>query len=126
MRDSTRAVVLVVVHLMLVACGPRARDPGGDDDDDPCSAPGSCSVCTPGTGSCDGNMSHACNSNGDGFIDEFCDPVQGVSCNGDTGQCQGACSSTELGSSYIGCEYYPTVTGNMVSSGYNYAVAISN
>lgn len=85
-----------------------------------------CTVCVPGTGTCNGNESHACNSTGTGYDDTTCDPVQGSSCDPGTGQCTGSCAPQNLGTSYIGCDYYPTVTGNMVSSNYNFAVAIAN
>jgi hypothetical protein len=85
-----------------------------------------CVVCVPGTGTCNGNESHACNSTGTGYDDTTCDPVQGSTCDPNTGSCTGPCAPSALGTSYIGCDYYPTVTGNMVSSNYNFAVAIAN
>ncbi|HEU0033876.1 MAG TPA: IgGFc-binding protein [Kofleriaceae bacterium] len=85
-----------------------------------------CSVCVPGTGTCNGNDGHACNSDGSGYVDTTCDPTQGMTCDPNSGECTGPCAPQNLGSSYIGCEYYPTVTGNMVSAGYNFAVAIAN
>jgi hypothetical protein len=85
-----------------------------------------CVVCHPNTGVCNGNLSTACKPDGSGTFDETCDAIQGVSCNPASGLCEGACSSTSLGSSYIGCDYYPTVTGNMVSSDYDFAVVVSN
>ncbi|HTM19136.1 MAG TPA: IgGFc-binding protein, partial [Kofleriaceae bacterium] len=36
------------------------------------------------------------------------------------------CDPTALGNSYVGCDYWPTVTGNMVSSSYQFAVVVSN
>ena len=36
------------------------------------------------------------------------------------------CSIARLGKSYIGCEYYPTVTGNAVGTAFDFAVAIAN
>jgi len=85
-----------------------------------------CVVCVPNTGTCNGDTSHACNSTGTGFDDEYCDPVQGVSCDANSGLCSGACAPKAIGQSYIGCEYYPTVTGNMVGPGFGFAVAIAN
>ncbi len=84
-----------------------------------------CVVCQPGTGTCNGDVSTACRPDGSGFIDVFCDPVQGMSC-GPSGVCEGACSPNALGETYFGCDYWPTVTGNMVSQVYNFAVAVSN
>lgn len=40
--------------------------------------------------------------------------------------CVSACSPGILGESYIGCDYYPTITGNPVNNDFNFAVAISN
>jgi hypothetical protein len=47
-------------------------------------------------------------------------------CNPQTGQCEDACSPALLGNSYVGCEYYPTVTANVVETSFNFAVAVSN
>jgi IgGFc binding protein len=84
-----------------------------------------CVTCVPGTGTCSGNTSSTCRADGSGYEDVFCDPLQGVAC-GASGVCEGACSPTALGDSYIGCDYWPTVTGNMVSTFYQFAVAVSN
>jgi hypothetical protein len=85
-----------------------------------------CAMCAPGTGTCQGNTGHACNQNGDGFIDETCDPVQGSTCDPMSGACTGPCAATALGTSYIGCDYYPTVTGNTTGTVFDFAVAIAN
>lgn len=85
-----------------------------------------CVVCQPNTGTCEGNTAHTCAPDGSGYVDMECDPVQGVTCNPGTGACEGACSPRALGSSYLGCEYFPTVTGNMVSAAYEFAVVIAN
>lgn len=48
-----------------------------------------------------------------------CDPIKG--------QCVNPCAPEVLGTSYLGCEYYPTVTSNsLLDSGFSFAVAISN
>ncbi len=85
-----------------------------------------CVVCRPGTGTCNGNASHACASDGSGYIDSTCDPLQGVTCDGATGACVGACAPQHIGSSYIGCDYFPTVTGNTAGTQFDFAVAIAN
>ena len=90
-----------------------------------CDAALGCVFCQPNTGTCEGDISHACRSDGSGYVDQYCDPVQGITC-GASGTCEGACSAASLGDSYVGCDYWPTVTGNMVSSFYQYAVAVSN
>jgi hypothetical protein len=86
-----------------------------------------CTLCEPNTGTCTGNTSHACNDTGSGYVDTNCDPVQGMTCDTGTGLCTGPCAPQTLGTSYIGCEYYPTVTGNDVDkTTFDYAVAIAN
>jgi hypothetical protein len=85
-----------------------------------------CLACAPGSGSCNGNLGTYCLGDGTGFATEACDPVQGTTCNDQTGRCDGACSATALGKSYIGCEYYPTVTANLVSTQFHFAAAVSN
>ena len=84
-----------------------------------------CVVCVPGTGTCEGDISHACKVDGSGYEDVYCDPVQGMSC-GSAGVCEGACSPMSLGQTYFGCDYWPTITGNPVASNYDFAVAVAN
>lgn len=43
-----------------------------------------------------------------------------------TSGCQGECAPASLGTNYIGCEYYPTVTANIVSPTFEFAIVISN
>jgi hypothetical protein len=90
-----------------------------------CDATLGCVACVPGTATCNGDTSSRCTSDGMGFVEEQCDPLLGVSC-GASGLCEGACSAESIGQNYIGCEYYPTVTGNTVDNIYEFAVAISN
>jgi len=85
-----------------------------------------CTACSPGTATCDGDVSSACADDGSGYIDTACDPVQGTSCDAGTGRCTGACAPLTLGASYIGCDYYPTIIGNTVGEAFDYAVAIAN
>jgi len=85
-----------------------------------------CVFCEPNTGTCSGETATICKPDGSGLIDIFCDPIQGMSCDVDLGLCVGECAPQYLGQSYIGCEYYPTVTGNEVDGRFTYAVAISN
>ena len=47
-------------------------------------------------------------------------------CNPNTGACDNPCDPAVLGKSYIGCEYFPTVTTNVVSSTFHFAVVIAN
>jgi hypothetical protein len=126
-----RSLLVSSLVLVVAACGAPA--PGDDDDDggdggggdgggDGCAGP---CECQPGTGTCEGDVSHACRPDGSGYVDTFCDPVQGMSC-GAAGLCVGACTPSELGESYVGCDYWPTVTGNIVSQHYEFAISVSN
>jgi hypothetical protein len=81
-------------------------------------------VCVPQAGSCSGGKAKACRPDGSGYLEFDCDPVQGMTCHPDG--CRGVCAPPELGPSYIGCEYYPTVTLNPVWSGFDFAVAVAN
>jgi hypothetical protein len=99
---------------------------GQDNDCDGNGPPPGCTACVPGTGMCNGNVSTFC-PDGLGNQTEVCDPIEGLTCNAATGRCVGACSLASLGSSYIGCDYFPTVTANLVdSSTFHFAVAVSN
>lgn len=85
-----------------------------------------CVHCVPGTGTCDGNTSHACTADGSAVVDVECDPVQGMACDAATGLCSGACAPQNLGKNYMGCDFYATVTANTVDSNFHFAVAIAN
>lgn len=88
-----------------------------------CSASLGCSDCRPGDGTCQDGAATWCRD--DGTLAHFeCDTMQGLTCtpNG----CVGPCSLNEVHDSYIGCDYYPTVTLNPVWSGFSFAVAVSN
>ncbi len=126
MKGRQSRITTMVLTILLGACGPTA---GGDDDDDDdidggIDCPGC--VCQPGSSTCNGDTEHVCNSSGTGWVDHFCDPVQGSSCNPDTGRCTGPCAPDALGDSYIGCDYYPTVSGNIVLDYFQFAVAVAN
>ncbi|HNT00070.1 MAG TPA: MopE-related protein [Polyangiaceae bacterium] len=89
-----------------------------------------CVECTPGESSCDGNVVHRCLSDGSGWIEYECDPLVGSTC--EQGACTGPCAPETLGRTYIGCDYYPTVTVNSLLGGqggfdyFHFSVAISN
>src|SRR6187399_3274565 len=74
-----------------------------------CSAGIGCTSCQVGAATCNGNVATVCNDSGTGFVDVLCDPVQGMTCDGNAGGCVGQCSPKSLGTSYIGCDYFPTV-----------------
>jgi hypothetical protein len=104
------------------AVGMAARDCAAEGA--VCRAPHGCVICTPGEGSCENGNARVCNAEGTAFVEYQCDPLQGMTCQ--AGGCIGSCSLAELGSSYVGCDYYPTVTVNPVFSGFHFAVAVAN
>jgi hypothetical protein len=84
-------------------------------------------VCTPGTTYCSGDDVQVCNDAGDGWqLQETCDGTLGFFCHIGNGSCEELCAPENIGPSYIGCEYYPTVTSNSVSTTFNFAVAVAN
>ena len=103
---------------------------GGFSDETPCDTAcvegEGCVICTPNAATCEGEVSKICNETGTEEKEVFCDGVQGVTCDANSGQCVGACSPKSLGTSYIGCDYYPTVTANIVDESFNFAVAVAN
>ncbi|MFH2010663.1 MAG: hypothetical protein ABI333_28940 [bacterium] len=114
-------------------CGNGAVEAGEVCDDgntvNDLTCAGNCqTACGPGFAECNGSTSTFCEWDGSGVRTELCDPIMGVSCNPATGRCEGVCALGQLGHSYIGCDYYPTVTNNaLLSQGiFHYAVAVSN
>jgi hypothetical protein len=89
-----------------------------------CSTALGCVTCLPGTQDCQGNTARTCLDDGSGWSTVECDPVVGSSC--DQGTCTGPCSPQVLGKSYIGCEYYATVTAQEVAASFHFAIAVSN
>src|SRR5262245_23811267 len=68
-----------------------------------------CGICLPGTATCNGSISEVCRPDGRGYEHVTCDSALGLTCSA-TGFCEGPCAPATLGPSYIGCEYYPTIT----------------
>jgi hypothetical protein len=92
-----------------------------------CSNGYGCVVCQPGTGSCNASgVGTACNSQGTGTTTNVCDAALGETCNGATGQCEGDCA--QVGTSYIGCEYYAVTMANaeLDQGVFFFSVSISN
>ena len=86
-----------------------------------------CAECVPGTGTCAGTTSMVCKADGSGIDAIPCDPDLGLTCVPGKGTCSGACSKDNLERSYIGCEYYPTVTSNgNLYKGFHFAIAVAN
>ena len=82
-----------------------------------------CTVCSPGVGTCDGTNAKVCKGDGSGETVTMCDPKLG--CAG--GQCVSACTGTDGKRSYIGCDYFPTVTSNHnLFAGFSFAVVVAN
>ena len=108
--------------------GGEVCDDGNTEDDFTCSA--DCRyACGIGHGECDGDTSQYCGFNRSGeaaILTEYCDPLQGLSCT--AGVCQGACAISSLGSSYFGCDYFPTITKNQFvrTEVGDFAVAVAN
>jgi len=91
-----------------------------------CAGP-DCDMCQDGETRCTGEVSERCKA-GLWLEDEVCDAEQGLSC-GAEGVCEGPCAAAKLGQSYIGCDFYPTVTSQ--HDDYNkdphvFAVTIAN
>jgi len=91
-----------------------------------CAGP-DCDMCQDGETRCTGHVSELCKA-GLWLEYERCDPEQGLSC-GAEGVCEGPCAAAKLGQSYIGCDFYPTVTSQ--HDDYNkgphlFAVTIAN
>lgn len=140
---------LCAIAVLVLACGPGGRNDGpciegalqcADNELQVCTNGGwtasqacpmacdamlGCVTCVPNTGTCTGEVSHACRADGTGYDDIDCDPLQGETC-GSAGVCEGACSPIALGQTYLGCDYWPTVTGNPVAAIYDFAVVVSN
>lgn len=87
-----------------------------------------CVVCQPGSGQCDGDKPKKCLEDGSGWtVSDACDPELGLTCDPGSGACKGPCSTKDMQRSYIGCEYWPTVTSNSnLYSGFSFAVVIAN
>ncbi|MFH2009334.1 MAG: hypothetical protein ABI333_22275 [bacterium] len=105
----------------------EACDDGNTVDDLTCA--GNClTACGPAYAECNGDTSTFCEWDGSGVMTEYCDPLQGMGCNTATGRCDGVCAMGQLGLSYIGCDYYPTVTNNalLTSTAFHFSVAVSN
>jgi hypothetical protein len=88
-----------------------------------CNELSGCADCVPYDASCTDGKATWCSPEGELLTFE-CDSVQGLVCEIDG--CKGACSLGEVHDSYIGCDYYPTITLNPVYSGFPFAIAVSN
>jgi hypothetical protein len=85
-----------------------------------------CVVCVPGTQECQGDVAHKCKPDGSGWVDYECDSLLGSACK--DGACTGPCAPDAIDRTYVGCDYYPTVTTNSLleANAANFAIAVSN
>jgi len=107
---------------------------GGFKDEESC--PGfcleevGCVACEPDSFKCEGDKVLKCDEQGGGYADfETCDPIQGTMCDAQAGGCAGDCAPVNLGTSYIGCDYYPTVTAGLKETNpwvFDFAVVVAN
>lgn len=84
-----------------------------------------CVACTPLEGSCTNGAAEVCDATGTNKLRFACDPTQGLTCDPDG--CHGPCSPAALGTSSVGCDFFPTVTANPVwRQWFSFAVAVAN
>jgi hypothetical protein len=92
-----------------------------------CVAGVGCVFCNAGEYRCSGALVEQCNATEDAWVQvEFCDGVQGLACDAQLGQCSGSCAPQNLAADEVGCEFYPTVTGNIAASEYEFQVIVIN
>ena len=107
---------------------------GGFKDEESCTgfclAEVGCVVCEPDSFTCEGDKVLKCDDQGGGYGEfETCDPIQGTMCDEQMGGCAGDCAPVQLGTSYIGCDYYPTVTAGLKETNpwvFDFAVVVAN
>jgi IgGFc binding protein len=90
-------------------------------------APGyGCVTCVPYEPvGCDNDVGRMCKGDGSGVVEFECDATQAMTCS--PGGCTGACSPSSLGPSYVGCDYYPTVTWNgVLEKWFDFAATVAN
>lgn len=87
-----------------------------------------CTGCIPMLHDCDGNVPRTCRADGSGWdADAPCDTAAGLQCNRETGVCGNLCEQARDLESYIGCDYWPTVTANPnLRREFSFAIAVSN
>ena len=87
-----------------------------------------CLACNPGSTRCDPAMprrAQTCLADGSGYTEGTVCDGEGQTCN--AGACVDRCSDSALGNSYLGCDYWPTVTPNAgLNPAFQYAVVLTN
>jgi hypothetical protein len=83
-----------------------------------------CVECVPGSTSCQGNDVVSCGADGHkGTV-----PIAHCQTSCSSGTCSDPCGQAEVNKSYLGCDYYPTVTMNSqldTTLGFSFAVAVA-
>ena len=107
---------------------PRAHDDadGGPTLDAPARSDTPAATCAGPALACDGAAITRCVGDHYEPTGEICDELEGESCRG--GFCVNACEAAAAAQSYVGCEYWPTVTPNFVDdpTRYRFAVVVAN
>jgi hypothetical protein len=89
-----------------------------------CDATLGCVECVPGSTSCQGNDVVGCGADGKkGTV-----PIAKCQTSCSSGTCSDPCGQAEVNKSYLGCDYYPTVTMNTqldTALGFSFAVAVA-
>jgi hypothetical protein len=87
-----------------------------------------CLACAPSSARCDPanpRRVQTCRADGSGYTDGPLCEAEGETCN--AGVCVDRCSDSALGDSYLGCDYWPTVTANAgLNPVFEYAVVLTN
>lgn len=84
-----------------------------------------CVSCIPGETRCANGVVRTCNDTGTGHEERFCDQLQGQLCL-PTG-CVGGCQPEVIGSSHLGCDFFPTNTPHAATNErLAFAVTIAN
>ncbi len=88
-----------------------------------------CVDCIEGATQCMGQQAQVCNDQNVWVDGENCDALLGLTCDADQGACAGACTKAALGSSYIGCDYFPVTLANLHETqpwNFFYSVVVAN
>jgi len=88
-----------------------------------------CRLCAPSTSRCNPaspQQIQTCSADGSRWVDgASCNLSNGESCN--SGVCVDRCSASSTGRSYLGCDYWPTITPNTaLDPQFSFAVVLSN
>ena len=125
--DGCAVGTIVCIGKTAAVCDGQGGSSSTNACSDACAYGLGCVLCVPGSTTCDANGAQKCSDDGSSWVAGICDAELGLSCDLTLGKCVGPCSDTTLERSYIGCEYYPTVTSNSeLYNGFQFAVAIAS